>query len=425
MTAVEATSVFGGRTRVPLFEVAVVGAGPAGASVAIRLARAGREVVLIDREPPPRDKLCGEFLSPESEADLEDLGLSAELARVGSPRIGRARFTVPSGRVARFALPGPGRGLSRLALDAMLWRRAEAAGARTCVGEVLGVEQPPAIEGVELTLADGAELSRLRARWLVAAHGRHRRLDRALERTPNPNDLRRFAGLKRHHFASAALARELADHVEIHVFSGGYCGMSHVEGGRVNVCALVDTAWLRAQKDRSWPALFRAMAAEQPRLEARRRDLVPAPDRELQTVGAVDLERRRAVAGPAFVVGDASAVIAPLAGDGQAMALSGGRRLAELLLEAGPDAPFDVVAARWSARFQRTYAARLSVARGLQGALWRPWAAEGVVRAAEAWPGLAGRLARWTREPRPPSARDPAEPGRGPGLDADLGLRDR
>lgn len=419
MTALETTRPPARGPRVPRVEVAVIGSGPAGASVAIRLARAGREVVLIDREPPPRDKLCGEFLSPESAADLADLGLSSELTRRGAPRIRRARFTVPSGRASSFDLPGPGRGLSRLALDEMLWQRAEAVGVQTLVGEVLEVAQPPAFEGVELGMAEGAAWPRLRARWLVAAHGRHRRLDRALEGDAPRGDLRRYAGLKRHHLASAELARELDDHVEIHVFSGGYCGMSHIEGGRVNVCALVDTRWLRAQRDRTWPALFRAMAAEQPQLEARRRDLVPAPDRTLQTVGAVDLQRRRAVAGPAFVVGDASAVIAPLAGDGQAMALSGGRRLAELLLEAGPDAPFDVVAARWSARFQQAYARRLWVARGLQAALWRPRAAEALVGFGRRWPGLATGLARWTREPTPPppgSADD--------GLDPRFGLGD-
>lgn len=377
----------------------VVGSGPAGASVAIRLASAGWRVVMIDRVPPPRDKLCGEFLSPESEADLRSLGLGEDLRRVGSPLIRRARFSVPSGRVAEFDLPGAGRGLSRLRLDALLWERAHAAGVDVRIGEVVGVE--PRLEGaqVEVKTASGRHL--LTARWLIGAHGRQRKLDRALEPERGARGLNRYAGLKRHHRPTPELERELADHVEIHVFDGGYCGMSFVEDGVVNVCALVDAGWLRAQRDRRWPALFRAMAASQPRLERRRRSLEPLADRDFITVGAVDLQRVRAVVGPALILGDAAAVIAPLAGDGQAMALSGGRRLARVLVESGPDADFSVVARRWERQFERSYGGRLRIARALQGTLWRPSRAEVLVRCAAAVPSLSRRLAQWTREPVP------------------------
>ena len=51
----------------------VIGGGPAGASLALRLARAGREVLVLERERGPVDKVCGEFLSFEAQADLEDL----------------------------------------------------------------------------------------------------------------------------------------------------------------------------------------------------------------------------------------------------------------------------------------------------------------------------------------------------------------
>jgi len=409
-------------------EVAIIGAGPAGASVAIRLARAGRDVLLIDRTAPPKDKLCGEFLSPESRADLEDLGLGPALDVLEAPRIEHARFTTPSGAVAHFALPETARGLSRRRLDALLWDRARAVGVRTLEAEVVQVTERSRDEprgardgGVDVVVhTDGSRRS-LRARRLVAAHGRNRRLDRALGETEPTPELRRYAGFKRHHLPTRATSEALEGHVEIHVFEGGYCGMSHVEGGLVNVCALVDTAWLKGRRDRAWPALFEAMARGQPRLEARRRGLEPAEDRPTLSVGAIDLRRRRPVLGPALVVGDASAVIAPLAGDGQAMALSGGRRLAELLLEAEPDAPGARVSAAWARRFHRNYGPRLLVARTIQGALWRPPLAEALVWGAHRWPEMARHLAAWTREPTPSLATT----GSRPSLDPGVHLRDR
>lgn len=379
-------------------EYVVIGAGPAGASVAIRLAQAGREVVLVDRAAPPKDKLCGEFLSPESSRDLEALGLGPDLAELGAPRIEHARFTAPSGRVARFRLPGAGRGLSRRELDRRLWERAQAVGVITRVGEVVDVRR----RGDQVAIELRGEGAPLRARRLVAAHGRHRRLDRALEPTSEPQrgpDLRRYAGIKRHHQPSDRVSRELAGHVEIHVFEGGYCGMSHVEGGLVNVCALVDTGWLRRQSDRTWPALFAAMARKQPRLEARRRELEPLADRPMIAVSAIDLTRSRPVAGPALQVGDAAAVIAPLAGDGQAMALSGARRLADLLLDGPPEVSIDRLADRWTRTFDRAYRNRLAWARWLQSTLWRPSRAEALVWTASRVSGIPEALARWTREP--------------------------
>ncbi len=69
-------------------DVAVVGAGPAGPAAAITLARAGRQVVLIDRATFPRDKCCGDGLTVAALRRLEDLGLDP----AGGPELGaRAR----------------------------------------------------------------------------------------------------------------------------------------------------------------------------------------------------------------------------------------------------------------------------------------------------------------------------------------------
>ena len=68
-------------------DVAVVGGGPAGAAAAITLARAGRDVVLVDKATFPRDKCCGDGLTTGALRALEDLGLDPAAVESWSTRV--------------------------------------------------------------------------------------------------------------------------------------------------------------------------------------------------------------------------------------------------------------------------------------------------------------------------------------------------
>ena len=113
-------------------DVAIAGGGLAGGSLALRLARAGLRVVLLDASAFPREKLCGEFLSPECWGVLRRLGLDHAVREAGYEAIGRMRLTTPSGRVLEASIPGaetqPGIGMSRGVLDHLIVAEAAAAG---------------------------------------------------------------------------------------------------------------------------------------------------------------------------------------------------------------------------------------------------------------------------------------------------------
>ncbi len=83
--------------RNPKSKIVIAGAGPAGTSLAIRLAQKDFEVTLIERETFPRHKLCGEFISPECLAHFEDLGVLDNMLSAGGARITDTRFYAPSG----------------------------------------------------------------------------------------------------------------------------------------------------------------------------------------------------------------------------------------------------------------------------------------------------------------------------------------
>lgn len=377
--------------------VAIVGGGPAGSALAALLARAGRRPVLLERDRFPRQKLCGEFLSMEAQGLLERIGcLDAVRARCPASITG-ARFFSPSGRGVEIDLGAEALGLGRAALDETLFRHAEQSGALAFEGAAVTRmdEDSGGIRlEIERLLPDGTcAKSILRADRVVAAYGRRSGLDRPLDR----DFLRRrspYVGYKRRHAllpGTDPIAAELNGKVEIHLFDGGYCGVNVVEGGAVNVCFLAEervlgTADASLRRDPS-ALLARFSPSLRGRIEALR------PDAEPLAVAQLIFTAKETSSGSIIFIGDAAGMIAPLCGDGQAMALESAVLLAELMARGDGDA----LPRLWDDLWRRRFASRLRVGRWLQALLMRPMAAETVIRVLKRWPVLASPLLARTR----------------------------
>lgn len=154
-------------TTAPANEVIVVGAGPAGSATAYHLASAGISTLLVDKAAFPRDKVCGDCLSPRAQHYLERLGLLERVAGE-SHQATRIRFHAPAGAEAETEITGAGAMpnrtlvLRRQRFDLLLQQHALAAGAQFRVGHVRALATGG---GVEL---DGETLS---ARLVVIATG--------------------------------------------------------------------------------------------------------------------------------------------------------------------------------------------------------------------------------------------------------------
>ncbi|MGH9044747.1 MAG: geranylgeranyl reductase family protein [Acidimicrobiales bacterium] len=176
-----------------LFDVLVVGAGPSGSSCAYWLARAGWDVVVVEKKEFPRDKTCGDGLTPRAVRQLADMGLEEALA--GAHRY-RGLRSVAFGRTLELpwpkapGFPTYGYTITRHDLDALVAQRAQGAGATVLQGtEALGPLEPwgavpesklAGCAGAVVASHGGGAPQELRARYVVVADGANSRFGRAL-----------------------------------------------------------------------------------------------------------------------------------------------------------------------------------------------------------------------------------------------------
>ena len=359
------------------FDVVIAGAGLAGGSLALRLARAGLNVALVDSSQFPRDKVCGEFLSPECWEALDDLGLTGAIDALGYHPIHRVRISTPRGRevVAEVVGPDgrPGLGLSRYALDDLLVREARAAGATILEGHrVIGpIVAEGRVAGVEVRTPTHENLA-IRAAVTVAADGRQSTLVKLTGTTRGRSWFRpRLFGLKRHFQLDDPDHGEEPGTVGLHLIAGGYGGTCRVEGGSTNLCSLLPESTVRARRgdlDRvaaeclgTNPVLARLLAG-------------PHEATAWKTIAGVQVQTSRPALPGILYAGDGQGTVDPLGGQGMTMALLGTADLAPLVkaavgsgLGVGRD-----LQERWERTWTRRFRRRITLCRAFHHFLIRP-----------------------------------------------------
>jgi geranylgeranyl reductase family protein len=155
-------------------DVLVVGAGPAGSAAAQWLARAGRDVVLVDAHAFPRDKVCGDGLIPDAHRALSRLGVLEQVMAEARMASSLACIAPRGGRID---VPGTLAVLPRKRLDEIICRAATAAGARMFAPlRFVAPLREPGTDGdtgavIGARLKQGVEEREIRARWVVLATG--------------------------------------------------------------------------------------------------------------------------------------------------------------------------------------------------------------------------------------------------------------
>ncbi|ABL80239.1 MULTISPECIES: geranylgeranyl reductase family protein [unclassified Nocardioides] len=351
-------------------DVLVVGAGPAGSAAAAWAARAGLDVVLADAAVFPRDKTCGDGLTPRAIGELQRLGLEdwlrAHTVNQGLRAHGFGQTLLlpwPGG-----SLPDWGSAVARTELDDHLRTAAIKAGAvavdgvravdvRRDGGQVTGVVFRTATGNVEIG-----------CRRLVVADGVRSPLGKVLGREWHRETVYGVAG-------RSYVASELSDdpwissHLELRGQDGtvlsGYGWIFPLGTGEVNL----GVGTLATAKRPADVAIKPLMAhyAEERRTDFKLSGELRMPTSALLPMGGAVSN----VAGPNWaLIGDAAACVNPLNGEGIDYGLETGRLVAELLAERPVDAPgLDVV---WPALLREHYGESFSIARRLAGLVTLP-----------------------------------------------------
>jgi len=347
-------------------DVLVVGAGPAGSAAAAWAARAGRDVVLADAAVFPRDKACGDGLTPRAIAELELLGLGEWVGKRGRNRGLRAAgfgqellLPWPGG-----SLPAHGGAVPRTELDARIREVALTDGAVPVEdARAVAVERDgDRVDAVVFTRGDGTRTT-IRCRKLVVADGARSPLGRVLGREWHRDTA--YGVAARGYVRSGRSDDEwISSHLELRGADGellsGYGWVFPLGDGEVNI-GVGTLATARRPAGVQLKALMN-LYAESRREEWQLDGEVRAPASALLPMGG-------AVSGVAgrnwALVGDAAGCVNPLNGEGIDYGLETGRDLAALLSD-------DDWTRAWPATLRRNYGAAFSVARRLAGLLTVP-----------------------------------------------------
>lgn len=315
------------------YDSIIIGAGPAGTSAAILLAQSGRRVLLLEKSRFPREKLCGEFITPECLNFFEKLGVRQRMLDAGAKTIRRFSIFAPDGRSLEVPMEWIADGhphaisLTRAAMDFVLLERAREVGVE--IREGFQVSPRLRREG-SLTSIEGksasSHIENFSASLVIDASGRNGVFSNLVPQEASRFNGSRLFGCKIH----VRGVEGLGDLGELYFFRDGYGGLTEVEGDRVNLCFLTTEATLKEAKgnrERLLDLTLRSNPAGNQRL------LKAVFDGEWFGTGPVIYGRRRTMPG-VLTIGDAAAFIDPFTGSGILLALTSGELAATVVIQA-------------------------------------------------------------------------------------------
>jgi menaquinone-9 beta-reductase len=320
-------------------DVLIVGAGPGGSAAAYHLARHGIDVTAVDKATFPRDKVCGDGLTPRSVGAIERMGVDTsdpDFVRIEGLRVHSKDVTIDLPWPELRTWPNYGLVMPRLGFDHLLVERARAAGARILEGTE--ATAPIMVDGwvrgaIVTPTDDGAEPTEIRSRFVVASDGAASRF--AAHAGVRRDETRPLGIAARRYYRAPNLGgpwfESWLDLWEGDMLLPGYGWLFPLADGRVNLGAgLLST--FRHFKDISATRLFAAFARMLPGDRGISEET--ADGRMLSGPLPMSMNRTPQAVPGMLVVGDAAGAVNPMNGEGIAYAIETAEVAAELLHEA-------------------------------------------------------------------------------------------
>ncbi len=354
------------------FDAVIIGGGLAGSMVGILFRQRGWKVLILEKSHYPRNKVCGEFLSPAVGPFLKQAGLSHLLKEEQRKEIDTVSFFWPLQKPVHAKIPHGSAeypyacGISRKTLDDLLLREAENRGCQIHQNEEAVRIQRKQNYFPEFTVhtrrlsGDAAYPSKL----VIDAAGRQN----APSPFPLPQGERARVGGKRTfgfkaHFKNISAGRS----TELYFFEGGYLGILEIEGGLSNVCGKVEEKWLKKTQG-NFDLLLQRAGLENPALARRMKEA--KRETEWFSCGPLVEQFKKGYENGIFYAGDAASFVEPFLGQGMTMAIAGAFVLASILTKLPEDENgLNKTGRDYDKKLKRFYKAKLSL-----GSFFNPFA---------------------------------------------------
>lgn len=361
--------------------ILIIGGGLAGLTCAIHLSKQGLKVTLIEKEDYPHHKVCGEYVSNEVLPYLDWLDASPAVLHPAS--ITHIEFSIASGKVFPAKLPLGGFGISRFAFDLFFYHKALENGCNIIKDQVTEVDYKDDIFSIK-TASDRT----FSADVVLSAYGKRAALDMKFKRSfiakPSP-----WLAVKSHYKGIHP------EHVVgLHCFDGGYCGISKVENGDLNVCYLVGYNSFKKYKDIA--AHRDAVLARNPILGNFFKEATPVFEKPL-TISQISFERKNTIERHMLMIGDTAGLIHPLCGNGMAMAIHGAKIASEAVIAFTKGTINRTeMEKNYTQEWRRTFSQRLKIGRQIASLLEKPYLTRISAVILNIFPGILNKVIQKT-----------------------------
>lgn len=342
-----------------MFDVAIVGGGPAGSSCAAFCAVAGLRTVVLERERFPREKVCGDCINPACWPVLRRLEVADRIRSLPRGRLSQVDFIGIGGRRVSVTLPvgeDAEIAIKRSLFDNLLLERARELGAKIVEETTVTALSSPDPRTDHWKISAGEQT--FRARMLAAADGRNSTVARLSGLLPRV--ARERIALQAH----LPLPPDFGDRVVLEFRPEGYSGQAPVNDAELNLCLVSVPA--RIGSLREWA-------------ESR---FGISPDHPWRTITPLTRDPISPGQPGLFLVGDAARVVEPFTGEGIYYALASGELAAKAILLEREGGSAEDVALAYSSAHAQLYRGRLWINRLARAAVLSP-------RSASAFLGLA------------------------------------
>ena len=362
-------------------KIHIVGGGLAGLTAAVHLLKSGFEVTVFEKNPYPKHKVCGEYISNEVLPYLKSLGLDP--FNYGAVPLKELHCSSSKGKGVTTQLPLGGFGLSRYMLDDILHKFVLEAG-----GEILQEQVEDIVFNGERFDIKTISAKKFEAEIVIGSYGKRSNLDISLSRK-FINHKSPWMAVKSHYKGDFQ-----ADLVGLHNFKGGYCGISKVENEAINVCYIARLDSFQHYKDLD---LYREEVLRKNRfLDSFFEQATPIFKKPL-TISQISFDTKERVVNHILMCGDSASLIHPLCGNGMAMAIQGARILSECIIahkEQGSTR--NQLETSYVQQWEKQFKSRLRWGRGLQKILTSPAATNLGIATMQHTPRLFQQLIKQT-----------------------------